>query len=291
MFKENDVIHFSCTQCGKCCVRTPNMSFEDVMQLSSEFIFQTTHNVSISYANKPLEKIQLEYYQMIGHTIVMPDLDASLFYYVNFNVLPLESKTSCEKLVDNKCSIYMDRPNSCRLLPLSNNYDEELQWKAVNFFAKKELNWDCDFSNDAPVLIKNNYIYHTGYNSVYNIEMQNIRNYTDKYMNFIENFGEERKKKHFLRLFNTLKVNQILMTDMIFSLQVAIFYSIVEIKDANLFMKNQISLLKEKISICLENKDKKDLQVSRLYKKILEDYEKALFNNIFKNDVTHEFEF
>lgn len=260
MFKENDIVHFACTQCGKCCVKTPNMSFEDIMQLSNHFIFQTTHNVEISYATNPLEKLQLEYYQMIGHTIMIPDLDASLFYHINFGVLPLQNSNQCDKLVDNKCSIYMDRPNACRLLPISNNFDEELQWKAVNFFAKKELGWDCDFSTAAPILLKDNQIYSQSYNSIYNIEMQNIRNYTDKYMSFIENFGAEKKNKHFLRLFNTVKVQQQLLTDVIFSLQVGIFYSIITIEDANLFMSNQIVLLKQALTNCLEKKDKSNAQ-------------------------------
>lgn len=291
MFKENEDIHFACTQCGKCCVKTPNMSFEDMMQLSKHFIFQTTHNVAISYANNPLEKSQLEYYQMIAHTIVIPEVEASLFYYVNFGVLPLQTANACEKLVDKKCSIYMDRPNSCRLLPLSNNYDEQLQWKAVNFFAKEELGWECDFSKDAPLLIKDNFIYNRNYNSIYNIEMQNLRSYTDKYMDFIGNFGDEKKKKHFLRLFNTVKTQQQLITDIIFSLQVAIFYSVISDDEANEFLVNQIDLLKNAIRICMEVKDKNNLQVSRMYKKILDDYERAVNNQIFKKDVTTEFVF
>lgn len=291
MFKENDTVHFACTQCGKCCVKTPNMSFEDIMQLSKHFIFQTTHNVAISYATNPLEKLQLEYYQMIGHTIVVPEIEASLFYYVNFGVLPLQNSNQCDKLIDNKCSIYMDRPNACRLLPISNNFDEELQWKAVNFFAKKELGWECDFSKEAPVLLKNNQIYSPSYNSIYNIEMQNIRNYTDKYMNFIDNFGEEKKKKHFLRLFNTVKLEQQLLTDVIFSLQVAIFYSIITIEEANDFIENQIELLKKAVSLCVERKDKSNLQVSRIYKKILLDYEKSILDDIFEQDLSSQFVF
>lgn len=256
-----------------------------MMQLSKHFVFQTSHNVAISYANNPLEKYQLEYYQMIGHTVMIPEIEGSLFYYVNFGVLPFQTSTMCEKLVDNKCSIYLDRPNSCRLLPLSNNYDEELQWKSVNFFKKEELGWECDFSNDAPLLLKDNKIYNQTYNSLYNIEMQNIRSYTDKYMVFIENFGEDKKNKHLLRLFNSIKSGQQMITDVIFSLQVAVFYGVVSEDEVMEFLENQIKLLETSLQICLNNKDKSNLQIYRMYKKILDDYKRAFNNKIFNSDM------
>lgn len=291
MFNEKDTIHFSCKKCGSCCSTTPNMTLFDMMELSDEFIFQTSHNVSISYATSPLEKNATDYYRMISHTIVMPELEASMFYYVDFSILPLQTSRSCEKLKNKECSIYIKRPNACKLLPLSNKFDETLQWKTINFFKDmtQKADWKCDFSSNAPILIKDNEIYNRAYKTIYNIEMENIRDFTDKYMGFIDFFGHEKKNQHLKRLFNSVRNKQTLISDIIFSLQVAIFNSLITVDDANIFLKKQLVLIKKRHDDCINQKDKNNLQVSRVYKKLIDDYQKVIEKNVFEQDVTNHF--
>jgi hypothetical protein len=288
MFNEKDIINFACNKCGKCCVQTPNMTFIDMLELSKEFIFQTYHNVAISYADSGLDKKQIDYYKMIAHTIMIPEIEASMFYYVDFSVLPLQTSTTCEKLVNNECSIYINRPNSCKLLPINNKYDEGLQWKTINFFKKKsdEKEWACDFSTNATVLYKDGEIYNPTYKSLYNIEMENIRDFTDKYMLLIDMFGSEKKNSHMKRLFNCVKNSQSLVSDVVLSLQTAIFNSLISSEKAESFIEDQINLLKKNIEICIQNKDKNNLQVHRVYKKILSDYEDILSKRILQNDIS-----
>lgn len=292
MFKENDIVNFACTKCGGCCKKTPNMSLIDMLELSNEFIFQTAHNVAVSTTQNPLEKRQLEYYQMIAHSIMMPELEATMFYFVDFSVTPLQSSTNCEKLGENgECNIYLNRPNACKIFPLSNKFDDSLQWKSVNFFKNMvdKGEWKCDFSSSASVLLKDNEIYNPAYRSIYNIEMENIRDFTDKYMAFLELFGEEKKKNHLKGLFSCFQKKQQLQSSIIVSLHCAIFYSMITEEQAEEFLKNQIVLLKKQSQYCIDSKIKENVQISRLYKKLYSDYESFLEKEGFRNDFTEQF--
>lgn len=292
MFKEDDIVNFSCTKCGKCCEQTPNMSLRDMLELGDEFVFQTAHNVSMSVANNPLEKRQLEYYQMISNSIMMPELEATMFYYVDFAATPLASLSKCSKLnSNNECSIYIKRPNACKLYPLSSKYDDSLQWQVVNFFKSRvdAGDWKCDFSQSSSVLIKDNEIYSPAYRTIYNVEMENIRDMTDKYVAFLQLFGEEKKQNHFKALFNYYKKKQSLYSSIIVSLHCAVFYSMITEEEAEDFINKQINLLKKEITYCREIKDKRNLQVSRLYQSLVENYEKFLSGDKFKTDFTEQF--
>lgn len=292
MFKENDVINFGCTKCGKCCEQTPNMSLRDMLELGDEFIFQTAHNVALSLSNSPLDKRQLEYYQMISNSIMMPELEATMFYYVDFAVTPLFTDNSCSKLNDkNECSIYIKRPNSCKLYPLSNKYDDSLQWQVVNFFKERteKGNWKCDFSPSSSILIKNNEIYSPTYRTIYNVEMENIRDMTDKYISFLSLFGEDKKNNHFKTLFNYHKNRKVLYSSIIIALHCAVFYNMISEDEAEMFIDRQIILLKKEIQRCREIKDKRNVQVSRLYQGILDNYQKFMNSERFKKDFTDQF--
>lgn len=283
MFKKEDTIHFSCTQCGKCCDKSPMANFYDLFSLADEFIFQTAHHGLLSY-NQKRESVELtDFYRMIGHTLVLPELDAVLFYYINFMAVEYPQST-CSKLKDNLCSIYSKRPSSCKLSPINDGFDDTQQWRTINIFKEKvELNdWKCDFSEKSPVLYKNEEIYSLNHNSLYFQSIGANRDFTDKYINFIKNGGEKYFQNHFKAVLNTTIGKSQMITDLIIPLTVGLKEHVLDENTVIDFVEKQIILIEKELSKSSIFKIKDNLKVSRLYKKQKDDYKNALKNNLFK---------
>jgi Fe-S-cluster containining protein len=291
MFESNQDIHFSCTQCGKCCEKPPRTNFYEMLELSDKFIFQTAHHTMISYASNPLDKSLCEHYQIIGHTIMMPEIEASLFYFIDFIPIPLISYKTCPQLKDNLCTIYGSRPNSCRIGPFSAFYNEQEQWKTVNFYESNiKNNWKCSFKPTDPIIYQKNNIHSYHVSSLYYQEISHIREATDKYIEFLSLYGEERKNNHFKALFEAMEKNSLLVTDIVFMLQAAISANLISPKVANSFIKSQKILLEKELNFATELKNKENLNTSRIYKRIIEDYEKILITNLFNQQLSDSFE-
>jgi Fe-S-cluster containining protein len=231
MFTQSDTIHFSCTQCGGCCQKSPFMHFYDMLELSDEFFFQTAHHAVISYAHKPLEESLLNHYKAIGHTIVMPEdgIEASLFYFIDFIPVSYPSYKTCPKLDNNLCSIYGKRPTSCRIAPLDAKFDDSQQWRTLNYFKKnvEENKWKCNFSNDQPILFKDEQIYHPNSNALYFQSVDAIRDITDKYIEFLSVSDKKYLDTHFKAVFKSITDNSLMISDMIIPLQAARFHNII----------------------------------------------------------------
>ena len=289
MFSQSDTIHFACHQCGKCCQKSPHMHFYDMIELSDEFIFQTSHHAVISYAQNPLETELLGHYQALGHTIMMPEIEASLFYFLDFLPIAYPSYGSCPKLIDNKCSIYGKRPTSCKIAPLDARFDDTQQWRTLNYFKKNVENhdWKCSFSESDPVVFHNEEIYQPGLNSFYFSSVDALRDFTDKYIEFLGMHSKNQQDYHFKALFKSVTSNNLMITDMIIPLQVARYHNIISEDVAINFIENQLSLIEKEMLVSTQLKRKENLQVSRLYKKQKDDYRKAIKENIFRGDPEH----
>lgn len=286
MFDNSSTINFGCTSCGKCCDKPPVMTFYDIFNLSNDFFIQTAHNASISYEKKPLDKSLLQHYQAIGHTIMMPEIEASLFYFINFIPVEYSRYKTCSKLIDNKCSIYNNRPSACKISPLNLALDDSEQWNSINIYKKNTLekDWKCDFSDKSPILISNGQIYNNHYNSVYFQSVDTIREFTDNYIEFISLTEDTYKDNHFKALFKTVTSGNLMITDMIISLQVARFKNIISEELAYEFLENQLKFIEKESKFSLSMKIKDDLHISRLYKRQKEDYIRALNSKIFSSD-------
>lgn len=284
-------IHFSCTQCGKCCNKSPKVNYFDMLELSDEFIFQTSHNAVISFKNKIIEKEDIEHYQKLGHTILLPELESSLFYWIDFISLNNPSYTSCSKLKDNKCTIHSKKPQSCQLAPFGLNFSEKNQWKSLNYYKDnvEKNNWGCDFSKNSSLVFSNNSLYQNHTSSVFYNNLNFIKDFTDKYIEFLSFYGEERKNKHFKALFVSYKDGSLMLTDLIQSLLVLKSYNIVGKELIVKTIENQIRLLETEIKKSTIFKVKKDLQYTRSFKKIKEDYIKCLNNKIFDYNENENF--
>lgn len=285
MFKPNDTIHFSCKQCGKCCQKSPHMHFYDMLELSDEFIFQTAHHGVLSFSKTPLEKSLLEHYQILGHTIMMPELEASLFYFIDFIPISYPSYKTCPKLIENQCSIYGKRPSSCKLAPFDARFDDTQQWRALQYFKDntEKNDWKCSFDESSPIVYKEEQIYQPAQNSLYFQSVDLIRDITDKYIEFLGLASKQHQDEHFKALFQSIRQQNLMITDMVVILQVARYYNLISEEYAVTFMNNQIQLIEKEMKPALALKRKEDLQTSRLYKKQKEYYEKAIKDNLFKH--------
>lgn len=285
MFKKEDTIHFACTQCGKCCDKSPLANFYDLFNLADEFVFQTAHHGLLSYNKKREAEELTQFYRMIGHTLVLPELDAVLFYYINFMAVEYPQET-CSKLKDNLCTIYSKRPSSCKLSPINDGFDDTQQWKTINIFKDKVENkdWKCDFSENAPILYKNEEIYSLNHNSLYFQSIGSNRDFTDKYVNFIKNGGEKYFQNHFKAVLNTTLSKSQMITDLMIPLTVGLKEHVLDESTVIDFVEKQIILIEKELSKSSFFKIKDNLKISRLYKKQKDDYKNALKNNLFKLD-------
>lgn len=283
MFEKEDTIHFACTQCGKCCEKSPSSNFYDMFSLADEFVFQTSHHPLLSYEKKPQSEELTQFYRMIGHTLVLPELEAVLFYYINFMSLEYPQAT-CSKLKDNLCSIYSKRPSSCKLTPISDFFDDTEQWKTINFFKKKveQNKWECDFSVEAPILYKNEQIYSLHHNSLYFNSIGINKDFTDKYVMYIKNSSENHFKNHFKSVINVAINNSQMITDMIIPLVVGLREHFLDEDKIVDFVEKQIILIEKEMGKSSLFKIKDNLKISRLYNKQKNEYKKALKNNLFR---------
>jgi len=258
------------------------MNVYDMLELSSEFIFQVSHHTRVSSAKKPLEKELLEHYQHMGHTLVLPEFDSSMFYWIEFSAISAPSFKKCSKLSDNKCSIYSKRPTPCKLQPLEYNLPENQQYKKIEFYkqqTEKKI-WNCDFSEKSPQLVYDNNISNMHQNSLYYHHLQQIRDFTDKYIDSMAQY-HTRQEDHLKTVVKAHMSKSVLVTDIIQPLFVLLNHNIIEPDLAYEIINNQISIINSDIKRATDLRIKEDVKYSRLYKKILESYSRAIKNRIF----------
>lgn len=285
MFSEDQTIHFSCNKCGKCCTKSPDVNLYEIFNLAEDFVFQMNHNSAISYTKNPLDKKDTDYYKMISHSFVLPEIDAILYYYTNITTVEYPN-LSCSKLKDNLCSIHHKRPAACMLSPFNEKYEDTNQLKVINIYKEntdKKL-WDCNFSDDAPIIYQNNEIYSNHQNSIYFQNIKNNRDFTDKYIEYLQNIGEDNLKVHIKNIMSGAINKSEIVSDMVVPLYVAYKNNMVSEEMIIDFIKKQIILIEESLKKSSIFKLKTNLKVSRLYKVQLESYNKALKNNLFKTD-------
>lgn len=277
-------IHFACTKCGKCCKTPPKVEFEEILRLKDDFIFQTNHTCFISYNKKPLPKEITDFYSGLGHSIVLTDLEAMLFYFIEFTPMINPSYNQCPKLVDNKCSIYERRPNSCSLYPFSKSYEQEQQWRSINFFKQKTLDGEyaCDFTENAPIIYDDYSFQDYRLETNFEDSIQNIHNFTNYYIKFLEKMGgKEHKNMHFKYLVNAISQNSLFISDTLNPLLVGIINKLISKEDAISFVNSQINLINKELELSKNLKSKENLHTSRLYTKQKAMFEKALLTDMF----------
>lgn len=277
----NNQIHFSCNKCGGCCNKPPRVNFYEMLELSNEFIWRACHNVFISTAKNPLEKNKIEQLQNIGHTIVVPEHDLSFFYYIDFEPIQFKNNSNCSKLSqDNLCSIYGKRPARCRISPFNILSDEHSQSENILFFKKQSEKkvWNCSFDINSTLIYENSNFSQNHHQSLYYQEIFQIRDITDKFIEFLDIQENQGKQNHFETLFNYSFKNKIssIYSDLDFLLHMGLYYNMIDDLYVNKFLNSQIKLLNNFI----ENKQV-DKETYKEYIKLKEKYSNFLEKNYF----------
>ncbi len=283
MFSATSKINFSCNSCGKCCSEAPIVNFYEMLELSNEFVFQMAHRTVLSTLKNPIDKFKAQHLEKIAHTIVVPEFDCTIFYYVDFLPILFENDKGCPKLENKLCNIYGKRPISCRLSPISPKFSESEQWFPINEFQKKVTTekWECSFSEKDPIIFNDNKL--TQNLNLYNQSLYTIREITDKYIDFIVSQGDEAKNKHLISIFEATQKKSTIYHDIIQSLQMGIYHNIIMPNFAKNVVSNQILLLEQKMEELSSKYQTSKLQIEQINNLHLY-YQKILDNNVLSQE-------
>ncbi len=278
----HDVIHFNCHQCGGCCSEAPKVNFYEMLEMQNDFIWQACHNIVISTLESPIDKIKAEQLQTLGHTIVVPEQDLSLFYYIDFQPIDLKNNNRCPKLSkDNTCSIYGRRPTRCRISPFNILDGEHSQFKNILIFQENTQKglWRCSFNETDSSIYSIDGFKQSNHRSLFYQETHQIRDFTDKFIDFLELQDQNAKQNHFESLFD-YSVNKkfsTIFSDLDFIFHMSIYYNLINELSLNDFISRQINLIDYKLKNII------DKDTNNQYKTLKEKYSYFLTNDYFSN--------
>lgn len=278
---ESNVINFECTSCGACCQSAPKLTFFDLLNLSDQFIFQTKHFSVLSTSKDPLPKERIHHLERLAHTLILEEEKMVIFYWMSLGALQKPSQKTCPKLKDNLCSIYNNRPINCRNMPAYIAYPPSMQEKVITFYKHNTM-FKCDFSEDAPLYMKDGDFVDEGVEAAYYNELDQTRTLTDRYLAYI-NMTPNALDLHFKNAVKALLSKTEMTTDIITPMCVMVVEGWAEPEKMDNVLRNQIKLMKEDIEVSKKNKLKQDLKVVRFYENMLTVYEKAINNRLFYN--------
>jgi Fe-S-cluster containining protein len=173
MTEEAAVKRFACTQCGKCCNRSPEVELSEAAALSDVFVFRLMFRLywlpqqvgdyrrdgerqpnsnSIFFEKKRLltafaarkySAKAMREGKRIAHT-----------KYLVISALALDTdEAACSALSENKCGIYDRRPLTCRSVPLHYSRAEALAAFDLETFVGTS-GYRCDIGDTAQIILK-----------------------------------------------------------------------------------------------------------------------------------------
>lgn len=139
--------NFECTICGKCCFGQVPLTIKDALTHASRFplaIIWTPFgpgNRFFDHTSRLGSMIRLSKKKEIGVRITPTAY--------------IPPSLPCPELADdNSCRIHTEKPSRCRTMPFSPYRDEKHQ---AELLMPRE-NWECDITEDAPVVYRDNKI-------------------------------------------------------------------------------------------------------------------------------------
>ncbi len=169
--------HFSCTMCGKCCNRSPEVELTETINLSGDFVFWLCFSMSeLPLSIKDwiqsrgrLDADQRDLAAFIAKRRLL-DAQSSIQFtgrsssgteaervrkYVRISALTLDLESGrCSKLVNKQCGIYDRRPHTCRTVPVHYQLSDLELEPAFDKFTSLEA-FECDTSQHSPMILKN----------------------------------------------------------------------------------------------------------------------------------------
>jgi Fe-S-cluster containining protein len=161
----SDVRRFACTQCGKCCNRSPEVELSEAAALADVFVFRLMFRMyrlartPESGASAPLfyEKKRL----LAAHAARAYSKKAmrdgkvvDVTNYLMISALALDTMPgACTALTENRCTIHHRRPLGCRTVPLHYSRPEALAADDFDAFVGTP-DYGCDSGEGAPVFLQ-----------------------------------------------------------------------------------------------------------------------------------------
>ena len=163
---------FACTQCGKCCDRSPELELGEAAKLADQFVFRLLFRLyrwprniaDYAYGDVPRELANAQYYEskrLLGafaaHSFTAKirngDKVSEQLCFVMVSALTLDSGSgTCAALREGRCSIYERRPLACRAVPLHYSRGEAFAEQDLAAFLATP-GYACASGPDAPLLM------------------------------------------------------------------------------------------------------------------------------------------
>lgn len=152
---------FACTLCGRCCNRAPEVELSEAAALADHFVFRLMFRAydlpATPPAGSPIERVAFfERKRMLrafsARSWPVRHGQGATRYLV-LSALALDGgKGACPALVENRCSIWAERPLTCRSVPLHYSIPDAALVARVDAFVATPGH-ACDTGPDAPLLI------------------------------------------------------------------------------------------------------------------------------------------
>lgn len=157
---------FACTQCGKCCNRSPEVELSEAAGLADTFVFRLMFRLyrqsrspergSNDDARAFYEKKRLLSAHAARAYPGKATRDGKTVEHVNYlmiSALAIDVRPgACAALSSSRCSIYDRRPLTCRTVPLHYSRGEAAAYRDFDTFVRTP-GYRCDVSASAPILL------------------------------------------------------------------------------------------------------------------------------------------
>jgi Fe-S-cluster containining protein len=157
------VFRFACTQCGKCCNRSPEVELGEAAPLADVFVFRLLfrlHRLPRGLADyrgrHPHDSAEVffETKRLLDRYAVRKRAMRDESEYLIVSTLTLDTGAgACSALAGGLCSIYERRPFACRTVPLHYTGVEAAAARDLAVFVATP-GYACDTGGGAPVVLE-----------------------------------------------------------------------------------------------------------------------------------------
>jgi Fe-S-cluster containining protein len=141
---------FSCTACGKCCTRGPEMELGEVTALADRFIVRLLFRLH----SVPLQAVSGEAHRHLRHFSAHEEHAGGRALHLTISALPFHAaKDKCPALDGTRCGLYERRPLACRTVPFHYAIAARALARAFDQLVKTP-GYLCDTSSAAPVVFR-----------------------------------------------------------------------------------------------------------------------------------------
>lgn len=138
--------HFSCTACGQCCYGQLPLTVEDALQFSDLF--------PLAMVWTPVREVSKDFAKIAELGALIPLQGAKNLATLIVPASYLPPSLPCPALENKLCGIHHYKPARCRSMPFYPYRDEKFQDELL----KPKPGWECDFSEQAPLVYEHHQI-------------------------------------------------------------------------------------------------------------------------------------